>query len=135
MAVQLTEDQWKEKLGPERYRLLRKKGTEQPFTGSLLANKETGEYDCAACGAKIFASDTKFDSNSGWPAFYDIANKGALRLDPNMSFGYYGIGVSCANCGSHLGHVFDDAPDKPTGLRYCVNSGALDFKKQEPKKS
>lgn len=135
MAIELTDEEWKEKLGPEKYHILREKGTEMPFTGKLLANKETGEYDCAACGAKIFMSDTKFESGSGWPSFYDVASKGAVKLEDDGSLGMRRTEIKCANCGSHLGHLFDDARDQPTGQRYCINSAALDFKKQEPKTS
>lgn len=126
--MKLSEDEWKKKLTPEQYAILREKGTEAPFTGKLLHNKETGMYTCAACGHELFHSDTKFDSNSGWPSFYDVATKGAVNLKEDRSNGMHRVEVTCANCGSHLGHVFNDAPEQPTGMRFCVNSAALEFK-------
>lgn len=110
---------------------MREKGTEAPFTGALLHNKETGMYTCAACGNQLFSSDTKFDSDSGWPSFYDDVTKGAVELKKDNSGDMDRTEVVCAKCGGHLGHVFDDAPDQPTGQRYCINSCALDF---QPKK-
>ena len=130
MSMDLTEDQWKKKLEPERYNVLREKGTEAPFTGKLLENKDTGDYTCGACGNVVFKSDTKFDSGSGWPSFYDPANTDAVTLVPDNAHGMYRIEVQCANCGSHLGHVFNDAPDQPTGMRFCINSASLDFDKK-----
>jgi peptide-methionine (R)-S-oxide reductase len=125
-----SEEEWHKKLTPEQYHLLREKGTEAPFTGKLLHNHDTGDYTCAACGQVVFKSDTKFDSGSGWPSFYDVANTEAVKLTEDDSHGMHRVAVSCANCGSHLGHVFNDAPDQPTGVRFCVNSAALDFKKR-----
>lgn len=126
----LSEDEWKKKLSPERYQILREKGTEAPFTGKLLHNDKTGDYVCAACGQVVFQSDTKFDSGSGWPSFYDVANTKAVKLAEDSSHGMRRVEVTCANCGSHLGHVFNDAPDQPTGMRFCINSAALDFKEK-----
>jgi peptide-methionine (R)-S-oxide reductase len=123
-------DEWKAKLTPEQYRILREKGTEAPFSGKLLHNDKTGDYTCAACGQVIFKSDTKFDSGSGWPSFYDVANTKAVKLKEDASLGMHRVEVMCANCGSHLGHVFNDAPDQPTGMRFCINSAALDFKEK-----
>jgi peptide-methionine (R)-S-oxide reductase len=129
----LSEEEWKNKLTPEQYHVLREKGTEAPFTGDLLHNKNTGMYTCAACGAELFASGTKFDSGSGWPSFYDIATKGAVELHEDSSLGMSRTEVTCANCGGHLGHVFGDAPQTPTGQRFCINSCALDFKPRDSK--
>jgi peptide-methionine (R)-S-oxide reductase len=130
MTVQLSEDEWKKKLDPERYKILREKDTETPFTGKLLQNHDTGDYHCGACGQVVFKSDTKFDSGSGWPSFYDPANTDAVKLVPDNSGGVMRMEVVCSNCGSHLGHVFNDAPDQPTGMRFCINSEALDFEKK-----
>lgn len=132
--MQLTDEQWKQKLTAEQYAVLRQKGTEAPFTGKLLHNEKTGKYTCAACGHELFHSDTKFDSGSGWPSFYDVATKGAVKLKEDTGHGMHRVEVTCANCGSHLGHVFNDAPDQPTGMRFCINSCALDFKSAQAKK-
>ena len=132
MAINLSEEEWKQRLTPEQYHSLREKGTEAPFSGKLLANKADGNYMCAACGAELFKSGQKFDSGSGWPSFYDVAAKGAVTIQEDNSLGMKWLEIICSNCGSHLGHLFNDAPDQPTGMRYCVNSNALDFKK-EPK--
>ena len=128
MGMNLTDDEWKKKLSDEQYAVLREKGTETPFTGKLLNEHRTGDFVCAACGAVVFKSDTKFDSGSGWPSFYDPANTEAVRLVQDMSGGMHRVEVTCANCGGHLGHVFNDADDQPTGMRFCINSAALDFK-------
>lgn len=106
---------------------MRERGTEMPFTGKLLHNKKKGNYICAACGAELFSSQHKFDSGSGWPSFYDLANKKSIKLQEDNSHGMRRVEVVCANCGSHLGHVFNDAPQTPTGMRFCINSCALDF--------
>ena len=121
---------WKEKLTPEQYDVLRNKATESPFTGHLLQNKESGMYKCAACGNDLFSSDTKFESGSGWPSFYDVANKGNVRLEFDDSHGMRRTEVVCANCGGHLGHLFEDGPADKTGMRYCIKSCALDFEKK-----
>jgi peptide-methionine (R)-S-oxide reductase len=123
-----TDSEWKDELTPEQYHVLREKGTEAPFTGKLLHEKGTGDFICAACGKVVFKSDTKFDSGSGWPSFYDPANTDAVKLVEDNSHGMPRVEVLCANCGGHLGHVFNDAPDQPTGVRFCINSAALDFK-------
>jgi peptide-methionine (R)-S-oxide reductase len=126
----MTDEEWKDKLTDEQYRVLREKDTEAPFTGKLLHNHKTGEYACAACGTVVFTSDTKFDSGSGWPSFYDVANTKAVKLQEDASHGAHRVEVTCAKCGGHLGHVFNDAPDQPTGVRFCINSAALDFKEK-----
>jgi len=131
MALDISEDELKKKLTPEQYHILREKGTEAPFSGKLLNEKSTGDFVCMACGAVVFKSDTKFDSGSGWPSFYDPANTEAVRLEEDTSMGMKRTEVICANCGSHLGHMFEDAPDQPTGQRFCINSAALDFKKKD----
>ncbi len=126
-----TDEEWKKELTPEQYRILREKGTEAPFTGRLLHNDKDGDYTCAACGAVVFKSDTKFDSKSGWPSFYDVAATDAVHKLEDDSHGMRRMEVACANCGSHLGHVFNDAPDQPTGMRFCINSASLDFKQKK----
>ena len=126
--MQLSEAEWKEKLTPEQYHVLREKGTEAPFTGKLLNEKGTGDFVCAACGQVVFKSDTKFESGSGWPSFNNPANREAVKLEEDNSHGMQRVEVMCANCGGHLGHVFHDVPDQPTGMRFCINSCSLDFK-------
>lgn len=129
MVMQLSDEEWKKRLTPEQYRVLRGKETETPGTGKLLHNKDSGDYLCAACGNVVFSSDTKFDSGSGWPSFYNVANNQAVKLREDTTHGMQRVEVTCANCGSHLGHVFHDAPEQPTGMRFCVNSAGLEFKK------
>ncbi len=126
----MADDPWKDKLTSEQYRLLRQNGTEPPYSGKLLHNEKTGDYTCGACSQVIFNSSTKFDSGSGWPSFNSPVNNKAVKLIDDDSLGMDRIEVVCANCGSHLGHVFNDAPDQPTGMRYCINSGALGFKEK-----
>jgi peptide-methionine (R)-S-oxide reductase len=126
MAKQLTDEELKKKLTPEQFHILREKGTETPFTGELLHNKESGTYVCPVCGTELFSSDTKFDSGTGWPSFYDVINKGNVKLTEDGD-GSRRVEVLCAVCGSHLGHVFKDAPDQPTGTRFCINSASLKF--------
>jgi len=130
MPKQFSDDELKHRLTPEQYRVLRKAATEAPYTGKFLHNKESGDYVCPVCGNVLFKSDTKFDSGSGWPSFYDVANKGAVKLAEDDSAGIQRVEVRCAVCGSHLGHVFHDAPGQPTGMRFCINSAALEFKKE-----
>jgi peptide-methionine (R)-S-oxide reductase len=128
--MDLPEEQWKKKLTKEQYEILRKKGTEAPFSGKLLHNKKSGDYVCGACGQVIFSSETKFDSGSGWPSFYDPVNTKSVKLVEDASHGMRRVEVMCSNCGSHLGHLFKDAPSQPTGMRFCINSAALDFKEK-----
>ncbi|MDP3741518.1 MAG: peptide-methionine (R)-S-oxide reductase MsrB [bacterium] len=123
----MTEEDFKKKLTPEQYKVLREKGTEAPFTGEYVDFKGKGMFNCAACGVPLFSSDTKFDSGTGWPSFSDIATKGNVILKDDDSQGMHRIEVECARCGSHLGHVFDDGPSDKGGKRYCINSCALNF--------
>ena len=124
-----SEDEWKKKLTPEQYHVLREKGTEAAFTGKYVHSKESGIYMCAACGAELFSSDTKFDSGTGWPSFSEPKNKENIDLKKDFSHGMLRTEVLCKKCGSHLGHVFGDGPTQ-TGQRFCMNSCALDFKKE-----
>jgi peptide-methionine (R)-S-oxide reductase len=129
--MQKTEDEWRQKLTPEQYKVLRQKGTEAPFSGELLNEKRQGTFMCAACGATLFSSEQKFESLApglqGWPSFSDVARTGAVIFVDDNSHGMKRTEVQCANCGSHLGHMFDDAPDQPDGKHYCINSVCLDF--------
>jgi peptide-methionine (R)-S-oxide reductase len=124
--MEKTDEEWRQKLTPEQYHVLREKGTEAPYSGKLLYNDKHGSYVCAACGNELFASDTKFEADCGWPSFYD-AKPGAVHFAEDDSHGMSRTEVTCAQCGGHLGHVFPDAPDQPTGQRFCINSAALAF--------
>ena len=123
------ETEWKKKLTPDQYRVLREKGTELPFTGKLLHTKDKGAYTCAACGAVLFSSDAKFDSGTGWPSFDKPENTQNIELKTDVSFGMKRTEVMCKKCGGHLGHVFDDGPTS-TKQRFCINSCSLEFKKK-----
>src|SRR5687767_3130257 len=120
MDLPKTEDEWRRKLTPEQYTVLRQKGTDAPFTGKFVDNHVTGDYMCTACGTKLFNSKTKFDSGSGWPSFYEVANSESVKLVEDNSHGMKRIEVVCAVCDGHLGHLFDDAYDQPTGKRFCI---------------
>lgn len=128
----MTEAEWRKKLSKEAYHVLREKGTEAPFSGTLLKNDKTGMYACGACGQELFKSQAKYDSETpgltGWPSFSEVASNDAVEIKEDRSDGMQRLEVVCANCQSHLGHVFK-ADDSPTGIHYCINSVALDFKK------
>lgn len=127
----LSEAEWRKKLSKEQYEILRNKGTEAPFSGELLHNKKNGTYHCVGCGAELFSSEHKFNSGSGWPSFYDIKSTKSVRLVEDTSHNMRRVEVQCTVCGGHLGHVFNDAPAQPTGMRFCINSCALNFKTQK----
>jgi peptide-methionine (R)-S-oxide reductase len=125
-----TDEEWKALLTPQQYAVLRQHGTERAFTGQYTNEKTPGTYTCAACGQPLFVSDTKYDSGSGWPSFWDVIEAGNVELIEDVSYGMRRVEVRCGRCGSHLGHVFEDGPSDTTGLRYCINSVSLNL---EPK--
>lgn len=128
--IEKTEEEWKETLTPEQYHILREKGTERAFTGKYADTHDSGVYKCAACGNPLFSSATKFESGSGWPSFFKPVADDAVDTEVDHKFGMTRTEVLCASCGGHLGHMFPDGP-KPTGLRYCMNSCALDLEKEK----
>lgn len=125
----LTDNEWKQRLTPEQFRILRLKDTERPFTGKYDTFFEEGSYVCAGCGALLFSSDAKYNSGCGWPAFDAPVDKAHIDEMEDLSYGRTRVEVLCANCGGHLGHVFNDGPKETTGMRYCINSASLEFKK------
>jgi peptide-methionine (R)-S-oxide reductase len=128
--IEKTDAEWRDELTPEQYEVLRRHGTERPFTGKYWNVKDDGMYHCAGCAAPLFSSDTKFESGTGWPSFYEPAVAQNVDVHTDTSHGMIRTEVRCANCGGHLGHVFDDGPN-PTGLRYCLNSCALDLQTED----
>lgn len=130
-AVTKTDEEWRAELSPDEYAVLRQAATERPWTGELLEENREGVYRCKACNAELFRSDAKFEAHCGWPSFYVPSDRDAVELRKDNTLGMQRIEVVCANCGSHLGHVFDDAPQTPTGDRYCMNSVSLTFEARQ----
>jgi peptide-methionine (R)-S-oxide reductase len=124
-SVNKTDEQWRAELSPAEYQVLRQAGTERPWSGEYNEEKKEGVYSCRACDAELFSSEAKFDSHCGWPSFYEASDKDNVELIEDRSMGMRRVEVRCASCGSHLGHVFDDAPQTPTGDRFCMNSVSL----------
>ncbi|MDD5371035.1 MAG: peptide-methionine (R)-S-oxide reductase MsrB [Anaerolineaceae bacterium] len=126
-----SDEEWRKELTPDQYAVTRQRATERPFTGEYVHNKAEGTYTCVACGQPLFSSQTKFESGSGWPSFWDVVQTGNVELREDNSLGMRRVEAVCSRCGSHLGHLFDDGPRETTGLRYCINSAALKFQDQK----
>ncbi len=126
MNIELTDEEWRAKLTPEQYRITRQAGTERPFTGAYWNLKDSGTYRCIGCGQELFSSDTKYESGSGWPSYWEPVEGADIVEETDRSHGMVRTEAKCGRCGAHLGHIFPDGP-RPTGLRYCINSAALDF--------
>jgi peptide-methionine (R)-S-oxide reductase len=131
--INKTDEEWRQSLTPEQFAIARKKGTEPAFTGKYYKNHDTGTYLCVCCGSELFSSDTKYESGSGWPSFYEPLDKSKVETETDRSHGMVRTEAMCARCGAHLGHVFEDGP-RPTGLRYCMNSASLNFVKKDEAK-
>jgi peptide-methionine (R)-S-oxide reductase len=132
--ISKTDTEWRQLLTPQQYAVARQAATERPFTGEYVHNKADGTYCCVACGQPLFSSETKFESGSGWPSFWDVIEQGNVLLKEDFSHGMHRTEAVCSRCGSHLGHVFDDGPQDKTGQRYCINSAALQFQKNDEQK-